>query len=99
MLTDLFVFVTWIFYGFGAFGIFMLRKKMPDAERPYKVFGYPWLPLLFTAFTAFYIGMTLYTDIANYIDGKTHFINSVFGLVLTFIGAPLYFYFKAKRKA
>ncbi len=98
MLTDLFVFVTWIFYGFGAFGIFMLRKKMPDAERPYKVFGYPWLPLLFSAFTAFYIGMTLYTDITNYINGKTHFINSVFGLVLTFIGAPLYFYFKTKKK-
>lgn len=98
MLTDLFVFVTWIFYGFGALGIFMLRKKMPDAERPYKAWGYPLLPLLFVIFTAFYIVMTLYTDITNYIHGKTHFINSVFGLVLTFIGAPLYFYFKAKRK-
>ena len=94
MLTDLFVFVTWIFYGFGAFGIFMLRKKMPDAERPYKAWGYPLLAIIFVAFTAFYTVMTLYTDITNYIEGKTHFINSVFGLVLTLIGVPLYFYFK-----
>lgn len=98
MLTDLFVFVTWIFYGFGAFGIFMLRKKMPDAERPYKAWGYPVLPLLFVCFTAFYIVMTLYTDVTNYLEGKTHFINSVFGLVLTLIGAPLYFYFRKKNK-
>ncbi len=98
MLTDLFVFITWIFYGFGAFGIFMLRKKMPAAERPYKLHGYPWVPLLFVGFTVFYIGMTLYTDITNYLEGKTHFINSVFGLLLTFIGTPLYFYFKKKKK-
>lgn len=98
MLTDLFVFVTWIFYGFGAFGIFMLRKKMPNAERPYKAWGYPLLPIIFVAFTAFYIVMTLYTDINNYIEGKTHFINSVFGLALTLLGLPLYFYFRRKRK-
>lgn len=98
MLTDLFVFVTWIFYGFGAFGIFILRKKMPDAERPYKAWGYPLLPILFVAFTAFYIMMTLYTDITNYMEGKTHFINSVFGLALTLAGVPLYFYFRRKRK-
>ena len=98
MLTDLFVFVSWIFYGFGALGIFILRKKMKNAERPYKAWGYPFLPLLFVVFTAFYIVMTLYTDITNYMEGKTHFINSVFGLALTFIGAPLYFYFKKRKK-
>ena len=98
MLTDLFIFVTWIFYGFGAYGVFILRRKMPAAERPYKVNGYPWVPLLFVLFTAFYFVMTVYTDITNYMEGKTAFINSVFGLVLTFIGAPLYFYFRRKNK-
>lgn len=98
MLTDLFVFVTWIFYGFGAFGIFILRRKMPDAQRPYKAWGYPLLPLLFVCFTAFYIVMTIYTDISNYIEGKTHFINSVFGLALTLAGMPLYFYFRRNKK-
>ncbi|MEO7767388.1 MAG: amino acid permease [Ferruginibacter sp.] len=94
MLTDLFVFITWIFYGFGAVGIFILRKKMPDAERPYKAWGYPVAPAIFVLFSAFYFVITLYTDIDNYITGKTHFISSVFGLVLTALGIPLYFYFK-----
>jgi len=98
MLTDLFIFVTWIFYGFGAYGIFILRKKMPAADRPYKVHGYPWMPLTFVLFTAFYFVMTLYTDINNYITGKTDFINSVFGLVLVLAGVPLYFYFRKKEK-
>ena len=98
MLTDLFIFVTWIFYGFGAYGIFILRRKMPAAERPYKVHGYPWLPLVFVLFTAFYFVMTLYTDISNYVSGKTQFISSVFGLLLVLAGVPLYFYFRMKRK-
>lgn len=98
MLTDLFVFITWIFYGFGAAGIFILRRKMPQADRPFKAWCYPWLPALFVTFTLFYIGMTLYTDISSYIQGKTHFINSVFGLLLTLAGAPLYVHFKKKRK-
>jgi APA family basic amino acid/polyamine antiporter len=97
MLTDLFVFVTWIFYGFGAAGIFILRKKMKDTERPYKAWGYPILPLLFVLFSTFYFVMTLYTDIHNYLTGKTQFIQSVFGLAITAAGIPLYFYFERKK--
>ena len=97
MLTDLFVFITWIFYGFAAAGIFILRKKMPDADRPYKAWGYPIAPAIFVVFSAFYFVLTLYSDINNYLTGKTHFISSVFGLALTLAGIPLYFYFKRKR--
>ena len=97
MLTDLFVFITWIFYGFAAAGIFILRKKMRDAERPYKAWGYPVAPLIFILFSSFYILLTLYADINNYLTGKTHFISSVFGLALTALGVPLYFYFKRKQ--
>lgn len=98
MLTDTFVFVTWIFYGFAAYGIFVLRRKTPDAERPYKAWGYPLLPAFFVVFTAFYFVMTLYTDISNYVTGKTAFINSVYGIALTLMGVPFYFYFKKKYK-
>lgn len=96
MLTDMFIFITWIFYGFGAYGVFILRKKMPAAERPYKVHGYPWVPLIFVLFTVFYFVMTLHKDITDYLSGKTAFINSVFGLVLVLAGVPFYFYFKRK---
>ena len=97
MLTDMFIFVTWMFYGFAAYGIFILRKKMPDADRPYKVWGYPVVPIVFILFTAFYFVVTLYTDINNYISGKTVFINSVFGLLLTAMGVPVYWYFRIRR--
>jgi len=98
MLIDLFVFITWIFYGFAAAGIFILRKKMPKAERPYKTWGYPITPIIFVAFSALYFILTLYADINNYVTGKTHFISSVFGLALTVAGVPFYFYFKKKKK-
>ena len=71
---------------------------MPKAERPYKAWGYPVVPLIFLLFTTVYIVTTVYNDINNYIHGKTAFINSVFGILLTAIGTPFYFYFKRKYR-
>ncbi len=98
MLTDMLVFVSWLFYGFGAYGIFILRKKMPNAERPYKVWGYPYIPAFFILFTVFFLITTLYNDVTNYIEGRSPLINSLFGMFLTFMGIPLYFYFVHKNK-
>jgi APA family basic amino acid/polyamine antiporter len=94
----MFIFVSWIFYGLVVAGVFVLRKKMPDATRPYKVSGYPLLPAIFILFTGFYLATTVYNDISNYTKGKAPFINSVFGMLLTAIGIPLYFYFKRNRR-
>lgn len=50
--TELFTYVVfcgWIFYGLSAATIFVYRRRLPDADRPYKVPGYPWTPLLFIA--------------------------------------------------
>lgn len=93
MLADMFVFLTWIFYAFAALGIFMLRKKMPNAERPFRAWGYPALPALFILFAVFFIGLTLYTDISNYRAGKTQVVQSVLGLLIAALGIPLYFLF------
>jgi APA family basic amino acid/polyamine antiporter len=98
MLADMFVFVTWIAYCAGAIGIFLLRKKMPDAERPYKIWGYPFIPLLFIAFSAFYLVTTVYNDVSNYLNDRQPVINSVLGMVITAIGIPLYFYYRKKTK-
>jgi APA family basic amino acid/polyamine antiporter len=97
MLMDMFVFISWIAYGFAAYGIFILRRKMPDVYRPYKLKGYPYLPVIFILFSTLYVVITLYNDINNYMDGKSPIINSVFGLALTAIGVPLYFYFRKKE--
>jgi basic amino acid/polyamine antiporter, APA family len=82
---------------FGAIGIFMLRKKMPNADRPYKIWGYPLVPVLFIAFSAFYLITTVRSDVINYLNDRQPVINSLLGMAITAIGIPLYFYFR-KRK-
>ena len=98
ILADLYIFIVWLFNLMLVAGVIILRKRMPDAERPYKVWGYPWVPIIVIIFNAFYLVMTLYNDIKNYNMGKSNTINSVIGLVLTAIGIPLYFYFRRKYK-
>lgn len=94
MLTDMLIFVSWLFYGMSAAGIFVLRRKLPHAERPYRVWGYPIVPAIFVAFTVFFLIATLISDIQLYASGKTQMINSLLGLLLTALGIPLYWYFR-----
>jgi len=98
MLADLFVFISWLFYGFGAYGIFILRKKMPDTERPFRLKGYPWIPVVFIFFSVFYFFITIYNDVHRYHTGESKTINSALGCVLLMIGIPFYFYFKKKSR-
>jgi APA family basic amino acid/polyamine antiporter len=97
-LTDTLIFITWIFYALGAYGVFVLRRKEPDTPRPYRVPGYPFLPWLFVIFAVAYLILTIYNDIHDYQAGKTTIINSAFGSLLVLIGTPLYFYYRSKRK-
>jgi len=80
-LLDMISFVVVCFYILTIAGIFILRKKMPDAERPYKAFGYPFLPLL-------YILMGLSFCILLIIF-KPNFTWP--GLLITLTGVPIYF--------
>jgi basic amino acid/polyamine antiporter, APA family len=96
-LTDMLIFVSWLFYGLSALGVFILRKKLPHAPRPYRVWGYPYVPALFVVFTAVFLVSTLVHDIAAYLGGQTIIINSAFGIILTIIGLPLYWYYKRDR--
>lgn len=97
MLTDMLIFVSWLFYGLSALGVFVLRKKMPNAHRPYKVWGYPFVPGIFVIVTFFFLILTLTNDVSNYLDGQAPIINSLFGLLLVVLGTPLYFYFRKKK--
>lgn len=99
MLTDMLIFVSWFFYGMSGLGVFLLRKRMRTTVRVYKVWGYPFVPLLFVAFTAFFLGSTVYTDIVNYNSGTAPVINSVLGIVITCIGIPVYIFSKKKKHA
>ncbi len=80
-LLDMVSFVVVIFYILTIAGVFILRKKRPDAERPYKTFGYPILPALYILMgTSFCVLLILY---------KPQFTWP--GLIITLIGIPLYF--------
>lgn len=98
ILADMYIYILWFFNLMLMTGLFILRKKMPGKERPYKVWGYPWMPLIVILFTAFYLVITLVDDVQKYVQGKTHIMNSVFGIVVTAAGIPLYLYFRWKYK-
>lgn len=82
ILTDIYVFVLWVFYGMTAVGLFVLRKTHPDADRPYRVWGYPFVPALFVLVTGF---LLINTIIA------TPF-RALFGIGFIVTGVPMYAY-------
>ena len=80
-LLDMISFVVVLFYVLTIYGIFILRKKRPDAERPYKAFGYPVLPALYMV-----MGITFCTLLIIYKPQYTWP-----GLIIVLIGIPLYY--------
>jgi APA family basic amino acid/polyamine antiporter len=98
-LTDTLIFVSWVFYALGAAGVFVLRRRMPDAPRPYRVPLYPWLPGVFVLVATAFVAITLANDVAAYVRGETPFVTSVFGLALVAAGVPLYAFFGARSRA
>jgi APA family basic amino acid/polyamine antiporter len=51
-LTDSVIFVSWGFYGLSMGSLFVFRRTMPDAPRPYRALGYPVVPCIFLGVTA-----------------------------------------------
>jgi APA family basic amino acid/polyamine antiporter len=74
-------FVVVIFYVLTIIGIFILRKKRPDIERPYKAFGYPFLPLVYVL-----MGLSFCVLLIMFKPEYTWP-----GLIITLLGVPLYF--------
>ena len=80
-LLDMISFVAVLFYVLTILGIFILRVKRPDAERPYKAFLYPVLP-------AIYIVMGIAFCILLFIYKRTY---TEYGLGIVLLGLPLYY--------
>ncbi len=87
-LTDMLVFAAFFFYGATAFGVFIMRRREPNAERPYKVWGYPVVPALFVLFCAALIIITC----------MTHPREAGIGTVLMLTGVPMYWWWNKKEK-
>lgn len=86
-LLDYVMFAVMLFYILTVVGIFILRKKRPEVERPYKAFGYPFLPALYVLLAALFTVNLLFT--------KPQF--TVPGLAIVGLGFPLYFWAKRRR--
>jgi APA family basic amino acid/polyamine antiporter len=101
-ITDTLVFVSWIFYAAGAYGVFVLRRKEPATPRPYRVPGYPYLPIIFIIFAISFLMLTIYHDITSYqaavASGQSAMINCAFGSLLVLLGTPVYFFYKLKSR-
>jgi len=86
-LLDYCTFSSLIFYIITIAGLFVLRKTMPDADRPYKAFGYPVIPALYIILTSL-----ICIDLLVY---KT--FNCGMGLLIIALGVPVYFMFKRTK--
>ena len=87
-LLDMVSFVVVLFYVLTIAGIFILRKKRPDAERPYKAFGYPVLPAVYIL-----MGISFCLLLIKYKPQYTWP-----GLIIVLIGIPIYFVALARKK-
>jgi basic amino acid/polyamine antiporter, APA family len=81
-LTNLFIFAAWIFYGLAVVALFRLRKTEPNLARPYRCWGYPWVP-------GFFVLGALVLTINLWLVRPGR---STIGLLLILAGLPFYRY-------
>jgi len=87
-LFSLTIFAEWLFYMIAASTVFVLRRKEPNAPRPYKTWGYPVVPAVFVLVAAVLLYFTFTQNLRN----------SIYGCILILSGIPVFAYFARKRK-
>ncbi|HET9407882.1 MAG TPA: amino acid permease [Candidatus Sulfotelmatobacter sp.] len=86
-LFSLAIFAEWLFYMIAGSTVFVFRRREPNAERPYRMWGYPLVPLLFVLTSAVLLYYT-FTD---------NLVNSAAGLLVILAGIPVFLYFSRRR--
>lgn len=86
-LTDYVVFGSWIFYALVTMSIFVFRRRFPDAERPYRAWGYPVVPVVFLLVAGWLLINTIMTSPTQ----------SLAGIALIILGLPVYYYFNSRN--
>jgi APA family basic amino acid/polyamine antiporter len=81
--------IEWIFFTLAAAGIFIFRKKMKNADRPYKTFGYPVTPLIFICINTWFV-----TNI-----GIRKPLHMAIGIGFLLLGVPFYLFFRKRNAA
>jgi APA family basic amino acid/polyamine antiporter len=86
-LFSLAIFAEWLFYMIAGSTIFVFRRRDPQAARPYRVLGYPFVPALFIAAAA----------VLLYYTFRENWPNSFYGLLVILAGVPVFAWFRSKK--
>jgi APA family basic amino acid/polyamine antiporter len=86
-LFSLAIFAEWLFYMISGSTVFIFRWRDPQAPRPYRMFGYPFVPALFIAVAAVLLYYTFRGD----------WPNSLYGLLVILAGIPVFCWFRSRR--
>src|SRR6202790_2349572 len=86
-LFSLAIFAEWLFYMIAGSTVFVFRWREPDTARPYRMFGYPFVPALFIAVA----GVLLYYTF------RGDWPNSLYGLLVILAGVPVFAWFRSKK--
>ncbi len=88
-LLDYVIFAVLLFYALAVLAVFRLRRKYPDAERPYRAFGYPVVPVVYLILTAcICVPLLIY---------KPNYTWPGLGIVL--LGIPIFYFLERSRKS
>jgi APA family basic amino acid/polyamine antiporter len=82
-LLNYVIFAALLFYALTTIGLFILRAKRPEVERPYRAFGYPVLPGLYVALTTVVMLLIILSPATRQ--------DAFLGLALVLVGIPVYF--------
>lgn len=88
-----------LFTGVAVAGLFVLRVREPNAERPFSALGYPLAPGIFVAASLLILSNALWTDLAQPVIAGTKFGPSAAGLLVIGLGLPVYWWFGRGRSA
>jgi len=81
------LFIAWVIHALTVLGLIVLRGKHPEWERPYRVWGYPWAPLLFVAFAVWFVVTTLIARPAS----------SIAGIGIMAASVPIYYFWRKRE--
>jgi APA family basic amino acid/polyamine antiporter len=112
-LTDYVIFAAWIFYGLNTASVFIFRRTMPDAERPYRTWGYPVVPVIFLFVALLLLTTTLWAAKDQFIEGVSKIgagaigagigtlirTPPIAGLGIILLGLPIYYYWARANRA
>lgn len=86
ILTDMYIFILWVFFGMNGAALIILRRRSPEAKRPYRVLGYPYVPVVFLFVTVYLLVNTLVATP----------MRALAGIGLIVVGLPIYEYFNRR---